>query len=101
NLLLPGLGIAFLATAALRLLPLVARLLDRVRQTVAVRLATAQVKRAPGQHASLAVLLMLAIALGVFATTYATTSSRNSADRAAYQVGADVRGVLQPGVGVP
>src|SRR6202158_4242395 len=100
NLLLPGLGIAFLATAALRLLPLVARLLDRLRQTVAVRLATAQVMRAPGQHASLAVLLMLAIALGVFATTYATTSSRNSADRAAYQVGADVRGVVQPGAGV-
>jgi FtsX-like permease family len=101
NLLLPGLAIAFLATAALRLLPLGARLLMRARQTVAVRLASAQVARAPGQHAALAVLLMLAIALGVFATTYATTSARNSADRAAYQVGADVRGVLQPGVGVP
>jgi len=100
NLLLPGLAIAFLATAGLRLLPVAARLLLRVRQTVAVRLAGAQVVRAPGQHAALAVLLMLAIALGVFATAYATTSSRNSADRAAYQVGADVRGVVQPGAGV-
>ena len=101
NLLLPGLAIAFLATAALRLLPLAARLLARSRKTVAARLASTQVMRAPGQHAALAVLLMLAISLGVFATAYATTSSRNSADRAGYQVGADLRGVLQPGVGVP
>jgi FtsX-like permease family len=100
NLLLPGLAIAFLATAALRLLPLAARLLLRARRTVGVQLASAQVMRAPGQHASLAVLLMLAIALGVFATAYATTSSANSVDRAAYQVGADVRGVLEPGAGV-
>jgi hypothetical protein len=101
NLLLPGIGIAFVALAGLRLLPPVTRLLLRMRRTVAVQLAAVQLIRAPGQHAALAVLLMLAIALGVFATTYATTSARNSADRAGYAVGADVRGVLQAGVGVP
>jgi hypothetical protein len=101
NLLLPGIGIALLALAVLRLLPPTARLLLRLRRTVAVQLAAAQLIRAPGQHAALAVLLMLAIALGVFATTYAATSARNNADRAGYAVGADVRGVLQPGAGVP
>ncbi len=101
NLLLPGVAIAFLAMAMLRFLPPVARLMVRARSTVAVRLAGTQVIRAPGQHAALAVLLMLAIALGVFATVYASTSSRNSADRAAYQVGADARGVLEAGVQMP
>ena len=101
NLILPGIGIALIALAGLRLLPPAARLLLRVRRTVSVQLAATQLIRAPGQHAALAVLLMLAIALGVFATTYATTSERNGADRAGYAVGADVRGVLQPGVGVP
>jgi hypothetical protein len=85
----------------LRLLPPVARLMVRARSTVAVRLAGTQVIRAPGQHTALAVLLMLAIALGVFASVYASTSSRNSADRAAYQVGADARGVLEAGVQMP
>jgi hypothetical protein len=101
DLVLPGIGIALIALAGLRLLPPAARLLLRMRRTVSVQLAATQLIRAPGQHAALAVLLMLAIALGVFATTYATTSARNSADRAAYAVGADVRGVLQAGVGVP
>ena len=101
NLLLPGVGIALIAVAGLRLLPPAARLVVSVRRTVSVQLAATQLIRAPGQHAALAVLLMLAIALGVFATTYATTSVRNTADRAAYEVGADVRGVLQAGAGVP
>ncbi len=101
SLLLPGVAIAFLAMAMLRLLPPVARLILRARPTVAVRLAGTQVMRAPGQHAALAVLLMLAIALGVFASVYASTSSRNSADRAAYQVGANARGVLEAGVQTP
>jgi FtsX-like permease family protein len=101
DLLLPGVGVALIAVAALRLLPPAARLVLRIRRTVSVQLAATQLIRAPGQHSALAVLFILATALGVFATTYATTSARNSADRAAYQVGADVRGVLQPGVGVP
>jgi hypothetical protein len=101
NLVLPGVAIALLAIAMLRLLPPVVWLMVRARSTVAVRLAGTQVIRAPGQHAALAVLLMLAIALGIFASVYASTSSRNSADRAAYQVGADARGELEAGVQMP
>jgi hypothetical protein len=41
---------------------------------------------------------MLAVALGVFASTYAATATRNGADRAAYAAGADVRGTF---TGVP
>lgn len=94
NLLLPGIALAFVALAALRLLPLAALGIASARQNVAARLASVQLLRAPGQHAGLAILLMLAVALGVFATTYTATANRNSADRAAYATGADARGTF-------
>jgi hypothetical protein len=94
NLVLPGVAIAFIALAALRLLPLAALGLGRMRDSVAARLASVQLLRAPGQHAALAMLLMLAVALGVFATTYLATAASSGADRAAYAAGADVRGTF-------
>ena len=94
NLVLPGVAIALIALAAFRLLPLTALALGRVRANVATRLASVQLLRAPGQHAALAMLLMLAVALGVFATTYSATATSNGADRAAYAAGADVRGTF-------
>jgi hypothetical protein len=94
DLVLPGLAIAAVALAALRILPLLATALGRARHTVAARLASMQLMRASSQHASLAVLLMLAVALGVFASTFAATATRNAADRAAYEVGGDIRGTF-------
>ncbi|OLE79444.1 MAG: hypothetical protein AUG06_07790 [Actinobacteria bacterium 13_1_20CM_2_65_11] len=91
NLVLPGIAMAFIAIAAVRLLPLAALGLGRLRRSVAARLAFMQLRRAHGQHVGLAMLLMLAVAVGVFASTYATTAARNAADRAAYFTGSDAR----------
>ncbi|HZC77689.1 MAG TPA: FtsX-like permease family protein, partial [Ktedonobacterales bacterium] len=90
-LVLPGIALAFIAIAAVRLLPLAALGLARLRRSVAARLAFMQLQRAHGQHAGLATLLMLAVAVGVFASTYAATAARNAGDRAAYFTGSDVR----------
>ncbi|HKV88196.1 MAG TPA: FtsX-like permease family protein [Candidatus Dormibacteraeota bacterium] len=93
-LLVPGLASAFFALALLRALAPLAALLARVRSSMAARLASMQLLRAPGQHAGLATLLMLAIAIGVFASAFIATAKRNGADRAAYSVGSDVRATL-------
>ncbi len=91
NLLLPGIAVSVIALAALRLLPLSALVVARLRRSVGARLASVQLLRAPGQHAGLAMLLLFAVAAGVFASTYSATTARNGADRAAYAAGTDVR----------
>jgi hypothetical protein len=91
SLLLPGLAILLLTLATLRLLPLVAHAIGWAGRGLAGRLAAWQLARNPGQHAGLALLFAVAIALGLFARTYSDTQARNSYDRAAYAVGADFR----------
>ena len=90
-LVLPGLALLLVALAALRFLPPAARLIGGVSKRVAVALASWQLSRRPVQHSSLALLLLFAVALGVFATTYLTTQQANAADRTAYAVGSDLR----------
>jgi predicted lysophospholipase L1 biosynthesis ABC-type transport system permease subunit len=90
-LLFPGLAIALLAVAGLRLLPLVSRVALRWSGAVAGNLARWQLARRPGQHAALALLVTFAVAVGIFSSVYATTDRRNALDRAAYAAGADVR----------
>lgn len=90
-LALLGVGLILLPLACLRLLPPVARLGGAARRGLALRLASWQLSRRPIQHSQLALLLLFAIALGVLASTYLTTERRNSADRAAYLVGSDIR----------
>ena len=90
-LALPGLALLLVALAALRFLQPVARLVGAVSKTVAAALASWQLSRRPVQHSSLALLLLFAVALGVFAATYLTTQQANAADRAAYAVGSDLR----------
>ena len=101
SLLLPAVALALIALAALRLLPLVARGLGFLRRGLDQRLASWQLSRHPVQHVRLALLLAMAMALGTFAGAFASTTSRNSSDRAAYAVGADVRAGLQDRVDVP
>lgn len=90
-LALPGLALLLVALAALRLLSPIARLVGIVSNGVAVALASWQLSRRPVQHSSLALLLLSAVALGVFATTYLRTQQANAADRTAYAVGSDMR----------
>jgi ABC-type lipoprotein release transport system permease subunit len=54
-------------------------------------LAFSQVARSPAGPSRLMLLLALSVGLGLFALTFDASLVRNAADRAAYQVGADVR----------
>jgi hypothetical protein len=101
TLALPGIGLVLLALVSLRLLPLIAWLAGRVERGLALSLASWQLGRRPLQHSLLALLLLVTVALGVFAGTYVTTQRRNADDRAAYQAGADVRARFSDDVNVP
>lgn len=89
-LALPGIALALLAIAALRLLPGVARLLA-AGAGLGTRLARWRLEREPLQHARVALLLSLAVALSVFTSAYLATDRRNALDRAQYAAGSDVR----------
>lgn len=101
TLALPGLGLVMLALVALRLLPVAAWLVGLGKRGVSLALASWQLGRQPVQHSLLALLLLVTIALGVFAGTYVTTQQRNASDRAAYKAGADLRAKFSDDVNVP
>ena len=86
---LPIVILVLLSVAALRLLPLLARLAGRLGRGLASSMAASQFARQPA-HPGVALLLTVSCALGVFAAAYAATESRNEADRAAYRVGSDI-----------
>lgn len=90
----PAIGLLAGAILALRLVPLVARVLDRnaTRQRgLVAALAAWQVSRRPSRYARSALLLVIAVAMGVFTLSYGATWNRSQQDQADYQVGADVR----------
>ena len=89
----PVLGLFAAAVLLLRVLPLVIRLLAWAGgragaawfQFTLVRLA-----RDPIPHGSLAVILMLATALGVFGATFQSSLSQGQSDQARYKIGGDM-----------
>ncbi len=89
-LALPVLGVALLAVASLRLVGVTARLLGASR-SLSARLARWQVERDPAQSARLCLLVTLAVAVGVFASTYTASDRASALERADYSVGADMR----------
>lgn len=90
GLVLPITAIALLGLAALRLLPLVARACSLAPKNLAARLSGLRMIRQPTEHAGLALLLTLAVAIGAFASIYSATERQNVLDRVAYSVGADI-----------
>ncbi len=90
----PAVGLVAGAVLALRLIPLLARLSDRMagatRSTVPA-LSAWQISRRPARYARSALLLIMAVAIGVFAATYSVTWIQSQEDQAAFDVGADVR----------
>jgi hypothetical protein len=101
-----GLGIdPFLVTApallllagallSLRIVPLLARLVERVvPSTVGAvgALGFWQLARRPRAYTRSVLLLMLAVAIGVFAATYSRTWHRSQVDQAEHVAGADLR----------
>lgn len=92
HFLLPALFIAALGLVALRLLPVLAALLDRAARRLggtAPYLAITQVARSPHSTAPIVLLLTLTVGLGVYSASAARTLDQNDVDRAYYQVGAD------------
>jgi hypothetical protein len=81
------------ALLALRLLPLTAALVERFlpsTQGPVAALGFWQLARRPQAYARSVLLLVLAIAIGVFALTYSRTWHRSQVDQAEYAAGADV-----------
>ena len=89
----PALGVVAGAVLALRLIPLLARLADRVAEftrSAVPALSAWQMARRPARYARSALLLIMAIAIGVFAATYTASWTQSQEDQAAFDVGADV-----------
>jgi len=96
-----GLSIIFLALVATRLLGPAARLTGLASRQVAAALAYWQLSRRPNQHYQLSLLLIFAVALVLFASTFQATQHRNELDRAAYAVGSDLRATFTNASGMP
>ncbi len=93
----PAIGLLAGAVIAVRIVPRIAevaeRLLSRGRGLVP-SMGGRQVARRPLRYTRAALLLVLAAALGTFASAHAATWARSQADQAAFASGADVR--LEP-----
>lgn len=82
------------AALLLRFYPLLLRVASASLGAVAgvpVVLGLWQVVRNPGQYTRLALLLMMAVAVGTFAASYSSTAERSFRDRAAFESGVDLR----------
>ncbi|HUY76738.1 MAG TPA: FtsX-like permease family protein [Ktedonobacterales bacterium] len=93
-LLSPALLLLAGALLVLRLAPLGATLGERVatrgRGLIAM-LSLAQVERTPSRYSRIILLLVLAVGLGIFALSFNSSLTQNTYDRAAYDVGANLR----------
>jgi hypothetical protein len=91
-----GPALALLAGGALvlRVVPVVARVAERMtsgRESLAPALGAWQVSRRPLRYAGPALLLVMAIAVGVLSVTAGVTWRRSQLDQADFQAGADLR----------
>ena len=96
----PALALAALAVIPLRLLPVAARLIERVTargRRLATALAGWQISRRPIRQSGPVLLVILATAATTLALAQYQTSRRSAADQAAFAVGADLRAdILNP-----
>jgi hypothetical protein len=97
---LSALAVGLLASPLLRLVGLAGRVLT-VTRAVGGRLARWEIERDPRQYSRLSLLVMLAVAVSVFATTYISSDNAGATDRADYQVGADMRATFATTGGPP
>ncbi|HJP87484.1 MAG TPA: FtsX-like permease family protein [Candidatus Limnocylindrales bacterium] len=90
----PAIGLIAGGVLALRLLPLFAQLMERGvarGRGLLTSLGARQLARRPLRYTRSALLLVLAVSMGVFALSYAATWAGSQRDQAIYQAGADVR----------
>ena len=89
----PVMGLFAAAVLLMRLLPLIVRFLawiGRRNGAAWFQFSLTRLARDPIPHGSLAVILMLAAALGVFGATFQSSLSRGQTDQARYSVGGDM-----------
>ena len=94
----PAIGLLGGAVLAIRIVPRLAELGERAMartRGLIGSLGSRQVARRPLRYTRAALLLILAAALGTFASAHAATWTRSQADQAAWAVGADMR--MSPG----
>lgn len=90
----PVLGLVAGVVLALRVIPILARIAERLvasRAPAVPVLASWQIARRPARYARSALLLMMAVALGVFASSFSTSWLVSQSDQASHRVGADLR----------
>jgi hypothetical protein len=97
---LSAIAVGLMAYASLRLVRLVSRVLT-VTRAVGGRLARWEIERDPNQYSRLSLLVTLAVAVGVFATTYISSDNAGAVDRADYSVGAAMRATFSTAGGPP
>ena len=93
-LLSPLLLIAAIGALMFRFLPPVLGLVSRLMARTSgpgVTLGLWQLTRSPGRYTQLALLVVMAAAVGTFAATYGKTTDVSQEERALYAVGSDVR----------
>ena len=96
----PAIGLLAGGILALRVLPILAAAFERAvtrGRAIVATLGSRQLARRPLRYTRTALLLMLALSLGVFALSYSATWSDSQQDQAAYQAGADVRATVARG----
>lgn len=92
-ILAPTIGLLAGAVVVLRLVPLLAGVAERMasgRAGLVGSLGAWQLARRPGRHTRAALMLVLALAIGLFTASYDRTWSRSQQDQADHQVGADL-----------
>ncbi|CAN5159706.1 ABC transporter permease [soil metagenome] len=90
----PAIGLLAGAVIALRTIPLLARLSEKIAiagSRIVPALGAWQMARRPMRYARSALLLILAISIGLFAVSYSETWKLSQDDQADYQIGADIR----------
>jgi ABC-type lipoprotein release transport system permease subunit len=93
-LLSPLLLILAVGALLFRFLPLVLSVVARGVALTAgpgVTLGVWQLTRSPSRYTQLALLVVMAVAVGTFAATYSATTDRSKEEQARFQAGADVR----------
>jgi hypothetical protein len=90
----PALGLLAGAVLALRIVPAVAAGVEKLAASargIIPALGTREIARRPQRYARAALLLSLALAIGLFASAYSRTWLRSQQDQATYAAAADVR----------
>jgi hypothetical protein len=93
----PALGLLAGAVLALRVVPAAAAVVERIADSakgMVASLGTRELARRPQRYARSALLLTLALAIGLFASAYSRTWLASQRDQADYAAAADVR--VQP-----